>query len=132
LNQRFVILKNSVIQIDCPCTNCEGLKKIAVKKGSILTITPEKKFVDNLGWYFLIDFNKEFQVYINIYDFEQYYYQQIFCSLLDFDLKYNHLEYKVNQALDERDIVAFNQMSMELRNLNELKSIILEELNVHY
>lgn len=131
MKHRFVILKSSVIEVECPCTNCEGLKKIKVKKGTILTITPEKKFVDGLGWYFLIDFNKEFQVYINIHDFEQYYFQQIFCSFLDFDLKYNYIEYKVNQALDERNIVAFNHLSNEIKNLNEMRDKITRRIEIH-
>lgn len=127
----FVILKNSVLEVECPCTKCEGLKKIQVKKGAILTITPDKKYVDGIGWYFLIDFNKEFQVYINIHDFEHYYFQQIFCSFLEFDLKYNYIEYKVNEALDDRDKVAFIHFSNELKNLTQLREYITTRISIH-
>lgn len=127
----FVLLKTSVIEVECPCTNCEGLKKIEVKKGTILTITPDKKYVDGLGWYFLIDFNGKFQVYINIHDFEQYYFQQMFCSFIDFDLKFNYLNYKVNQALDERNKEAFYHLSDELIHLTELKDKIMRSMGIH-
>ncbi|KAA0547075.1 hypothetical protein FZW96_13925 [Bacillus sp. BGMRC 2118] len=129
MNHSFVILKTSEIHIDCHCTNCnDGLEKIAMKKGSVLTITPEKKYVDGRGWYFLIDFNKKFQLFINTNDFLRYYQQEIFCSLLDFDLKYNYLNYKVNVALDERDVKAFNEFTSELIMMNDLKEKMEEEL----
>jgi hypothetical protein len=131
MNHRFVVLKNSVIQIDCPCRKCEGSKKIAVRKGSILTITPEKKFIDQIGWHFLFEINNDYKVYISIYDFLDKYNEEMFCSFLDFDLKYNYLEFKVNKALDEKNAFAFAQFATELNEMKELKGIILDELSVH-
>lgn len=128
MNHRFVVLKNYVFPIDCSCLNCTSAQKIELQKGSILTITPEKKYVENLGWYFLIDINSEYQVYINIYDFEKFYNDQKFCSLLDFDLKYNYFEYKVNEALDQKDSYLFNHYANELKEMNQLKLSILQEL----
>lgn len=120
------------MEVVCPCTHCEGMKKIEVRKGTILTITPDKKYVEGLGWYFLIDFNGEFQVYINIHDFEHYYFQEIFCSLVDFDLRYNYIQYKINQSLDERNIEAFDHLSNELTQLNNLKDKIVQRIQCHY
>lgn len=131
MNHRFVVLKTCVFLVDCPCLDCEGSKSIEVRKGSIITITPEKKYVDNIGWYFLIDINKEFQAYINIHVFEENYKLKKFCSLLDFDLKYNYLGYKVNQALDDKNELAINQFSDELNEFIELKQSILDELRVY-
>lgn len=125
MNHRFVVLKTCVFLVDCPCSNCGGSKSIEVRKGSIITITPEKKYVDNIGWYFLIDINKEFQVYINIHIFEENYNLKKYCSLLDFDLKLNYLEYKVNQALDDKNEIAFNQFSKALNDMMELKQSII-------
>ncbi|MBM6617837.1 hypothetical protein [Bacillus suaedaesalsae] len=131
MNHTFVILKTSEIHIDCHhCTNCPDLEKIAVKKGSVLTLAQEKKFVEGRGWYFLIDFSNEHQLYINTEDFIHYYEQELFCSLLDFELKYNYLKYKVNEALDERNAVTFNTLSNELKYMNDLRKKIEEELKV--
>jgi uncharacterized protein YpiB (UPF0302 family) len=48
--------------------------------------------------------------------------------LLDFDLKINYVEYKVNQALDQKDSTAFSQYARELEEMNQLKNNILEVL----
>lgn len=132
MKHRFVLLKTSVIEVECPCTKCEGLKKIEVKKGTILTITPERKFVDSLGWYVLIDVDEKFQVYINIHDFEKYYFENIFCSFIDLDLKLNYLEYKLDESLDERNEEAFHILSNELSDLNELKEKVIRSMSIQY
>jgi hypothetical protein len=129
MKHRFVLLKTSVIEVECPCTNCEGLKKIEVKKGTILTITPDRKFVDSLGWYVLIDFDEKFQVYINIHDFEKYYFENIFCSFIDLDLKLNYLEYKLDESLDEKNEEAFHIVSNELSDLNELREKVIRSMS---
>ncbi|MGN7296622.1 hypothetical protein [Ferdinandcohnia sp. SAFN-114] len=132
MKHRFVLLRTSVIEVECPCTKCEGMKKIEVKKGTILTITPDRKYVDNLGWYVLIDFDDKFQVYINIHDFEKYYFENMFCSFIDLDLKLNYLEYKLNESLDERNEEAFHLLSNELMDLNELREKIIRSMSIHY
>ncbi|MFS0861982.1 hypothetical protein [Fredinandcohnia sp. 179-A 10B2 NHS] len=131
MKHSFVMLRTGVMEVVCPCTHCEGMKKIEVRKGTIITITPDKKYVDGLGWYFLIDFNWEYQVYINIHDFEHYYFQEIFCSLVDFDLKYIYIQFRLNQALDERNKEAFNYFSDELIQLNKLKETIVKRMQYH-
>ncbi|MEK5440935.1 hypothetical protein [Fredinandcohnia sp. FSL W7-1320] len=132
MKHRFVLLRTSVIEVECPCTKCEGLKKIEVKKGTVLTITPDRKYVDNLGWYVLIDFDDKFQVYINIHDFEKYYFENMFCSFIDLDLKLNYLEYKLNESLDERNEEAFHILSSELMDMNELREKIIRSMSIHY
>jgi len=132
MKHRFVLLRTSVIEVECPCTKCEGMKKIEVKKGTILTITPDRKYVDNLGWYVLIDFDDKFQVYINIHDFEKYYFENMFCSFIDLDLKLNYLEYKLNESLDERNEEAFHILSSELMDMNELREKIIRSMSIHY
>lgn len=130
MNHRFIVLQNYFFTIDCHCQFCEEAKNIEMKRGMIITITPEKKYVDNLGWYFLLDIDKQFQLYINIDDFTEGYFEQKYCSLLDFDLKLNYLEYKVNLALDEKNAEGFIHYSCELKKLTELRERVEEELGV--
>jgi hypothetical protein len=129
MNHRFVVLKHFVFELDCTCSNC--MQKIEMKKGNILTITPEKKYADGMGWYFLIDINNEHQIYISIYDFEGFYLDGKICSFLDFELRMNYIEYKVNQALDLKDCTQFEHYANKKNEMKKLKEKMTEELNVH-
>jgi hypothetical protein len=125
VNHRFVVLKDYLYQPNCYCLNGQ-LQEMVIKRGYTLTITPEKKYIENIGWYFLIDIHSKYQVYISIYDFEKFYKQELICSFFDLDLELNYLEYKVNQALDAKDQTAFNHYSSEFVQLKQLQASVLE------
>ncbi|MGE7921328.1 hypothetical protein ACQKM9_20670 [Viridibacillus sp. NPDC093762] len=54
-------------------------------------------------------------------DIEGLYNKGMICSILDLELKIFHLNFKVNEALDEHDKELFILFANELRNFQKIK-----------
>lgn len=90
--------------------------------GDVWTITNERKYVDCLGWHFLIEVNEEFQFFMHVEDIEELYSKGSICSILDLNLKINFLSFKINEALDAHDRESFLSFADELSNVKEIKN----------
>jgi len=95
---------------------------INFRQGDVWTITNNRKYVDGLGWYCLIDINNEFQFFIYVDDIQELHVKGSICSIWDLDLKINHLNFKINEALDTHDREVFLSLSNELHHIQQVKS----------
>lgn len=121
MNDRFIILELFQHEVSCCCPGQKHQHMIEFHQGDVWTITNERKYVDCLGWHFLVTVNSEFQFLIHVEDFEDLYKKSSICSFLDLDLKIIHLNFKVNEALDAKDKESFLLFANELTNLQKIK-----------
>ncbi|WP_235568291.1 hypothetical protein [Peribacillus frigoritolerans] len=59
---------------------------------------------------------------MHVEDIEELYSKGSICSILDLNLKINHLNFKVNEALDAHDRKSFLSFSDELSNVQKIKN----------
>lgn len=118
---RFVILESFQQQVSCCCPGQQHQHIIEFRQGDVWTITNERKYVDLLGWHLLVIVNSEFRFLMHVEDIESLYNKGSICSILDFELKILHLNFKVNETLDAHDKESFLLFANELTNLQEIK-----------
>ena len=95
---------------------------IEFHQSDVWTIKSEQKFDDLLGWHFLVAVNGEFQFLIQVDDMGRLCDEGRICHVLDLELKIMHLNFKVNEALDERDEESFILFANELTNIQNIKA----------
>ncbi|TQR12301.1 hypothetical protein [Psychrobacillus soli] len=121
MNDRFVILEFFQHEVSCCCPGQKHQHLIEFHQGDVWTITNERKYVDCLGWHFLVTVNGEFRFLMHVEDMEDLYNNGSICSVLDLELKTIHLNFKINEALDAHDKESFLLFANELTNLREIK-----------
>ncbi|WP_100403530.1 IDEAL domain-containing protein [Bacillus sp. FJAT-42315] len=114
---QFVFVRPYEHQVDCFCPDQSHCRTIEFRQKDCLTITSDKRHVDVLGWYFLVGRNNEDFFYINIEDLENLYMKGFLYSKEDLELRLNYLQYKINEALDQRNEEAFHSFSTQLQQL---------------
>lgn len=124
MDNHFVILELFQHEVSCCCPGQKHQHLLEFQQGDIWTITNERKYVDCLGWHVLIEVNNKIHFLMHVEDVEELYSQRVICSLLDLDLRINHLRFKVNEALDAHDRTAFLSFTDELSNVQRVKSKI--------
>lgn len=122
MDTHFIIMKPFCHEVGCCCPEQQHQHIINFRQGDIWTITNNRKYVDGLGWYCLIDINNEFQFFIYVDDIQELHAKGSICSIWDLDLKINYLNFKINKALDTHDREAFLSLSNELRHAQQVKS----------
>jgi hypothetical protein len=122
MKKHFIILEPFQHQVSCCCPGEKHHHVIEFRQYDVWTITDDWKYVDCLGWYSLIEVNNEFQFLMHVEDIEDLYTKGIICSILDLDLRINHLRFKINEALDAYDRELFLSFSFDLNNLQEMRS----------
>lgn len=122
MNKHFIALESFQHQVSCCCPGQKHQHIIDFDQGDVWIITNGRKYIDCLGWHSLIDFNNEFQFFMHVEDIEKLYSKGSICSILDLNLRINHLSFKVNEALDAHDRESFVFFADELKNLREIKS----------
>ncbi|KOP63686.1 IDEAL domain-containing protein [Priestia megaterium] len=122
MDTHFIIMKPFCHEVGCCCPEQQHQHMINFRQGDIWTITNNRKYVDGLGWYCLIDINNEFQFFIYVDDIQELHAKGSICSIWDLDLKINYLNFKINKALDTYDREAFLSLSNELRHTQQVKS----------
>jgi hypothetical protein len=122
MDKQFVIMKPFCHEVGCCCPEQQHQHMINFRQGDIWTITNNRKYVDGLGWYCLIDINNEFQFFIYVDDIQELHVKGSICSIWDLDLKINHLNFKINEALDTHDREVFLSLSNELHHVQQVKS----------
>ncbi|AOH54407.1 hypothetical protein ABE28_008580 [Peribacillus muralis] len=122
MDKNHVILELFQHQVTCCCPGEKHQHMIEFFPGDVWTITDERKYVDCLGWHFLIVVNEEYQFFMQVGEIEELYSEGTICSILDLDLRINHLGYKINEALDAHDRESFLSFADELSNIQEIKN----------
>lgn len=122
--QHFVVRRGFDHQIECMYTDGPPIENVQLRKGDILTVTYERKFVDTLGWYSLIGINGHYQFYMSMKELKGIYQQGKICSALDLELQLIHHNFKLNEALDTNNREAFLEFSEQRREVQELLDAI--------
>lgn len=122
MDTHFIIMKPFCHEVGCCCPEQQHQHMINFRQGDIWTITNNRKYVDGLGWYCLIDINNEFQFFIYVDDIQELHAKGSIYSIWDLDLKINYLNFKINKALDTHDREAFLSLSNELHHAQQVKS----------
>ncbi|MFE8702955.1 hypothetical protein ACFYKX_20310 [Cytobacillus sp. FJAT-54145] len=121
-HQNFIILKNFHYQVECYCPCSEHAQFLEFEKGDTLTITSEKKYLDGMGWFFLVEWNHNHRYFMSIKEIEAIYNDLKMCSFMDLELRTNYFNFKVNQSLDKGDreqFLFFSEQLSELKNLRK-------------
>lgn len=115
--------------IDCFCPSQDHYEVFHFKRGDLVEVTEESKYMMEMGWYFLLRINNQDSYYISIHDIESYYEDKKLSSILDLELEINHLEYKVDQALILNEEEQFHISVTKLIPLKELFSEVIKRVN---
>jgi uncharacterized protein YpiB (UPF0302 family) len=122
MDKHFIILEPFHHQVTCCCPGEKHRHMIEFCEGDIWTMTNERKYVDCLGWHYLVENNNDFELYVHVEDIKELYEKGLICSTWDIDLKENHLLFKINESLDGNNREIFLSLANELRQLREIKS----------
>ncbi|MEI5908931.1 hypothetical protein WAK64_17930 [Bacillus spongiae] len=117
---RYVLLLPYLHKIDCFRSMDPIPLTLQLKMGDEVRICDERKFVENAGWYVLIEINEVHSYFINIEDLESMYLQGFMCSFDDLELKINYVQYKINESLEKNDKVDFFTYSDQLKKLQQI------------
>jgi len=120
MNENFIILEMFQHEVSCCCPGQEHKHMIEFHQSDVWTIIDKQKYKDSIGWHFWMTVNKEFQFLIQVDDIEELCNEGRICSLLNLELKMMHLNFKVNEALDEHNEEAFTLFANELRNVQKI------------
>lgn len=128
---QFVVLKSFSHQMDCYCPCCYNTDEFQFLRGDVIEIQHEKKFLSELGWYFLIEVNQQYRFYMALDDLEQYYIENSICSLLDLELQANFLRHQVDQALNQKEKERFITNAQKLKEVERLKKKVKKRMKVN-
>ncbi|MEK3954483.1 hypothetical protein [Psychrobacillus sp. FSL K6-1464] len=120
MNENFIILEMFQHEVSCCCPGQKHKHIIEFHPSDVWTIIDEQKYDDSLGWHFLVTVNGEFQFLIQVDDMEELSKEGRICSLMDLELKMMHLNFKVNESLDQHDEEAFTLFANELSNVQKI------------
>lgn len=117
----YFAVKTFEHQIDCFCPDGNHAEYLTINKGDIIEVMNERKFTMANGWYFLVMINERCIFFMALEDLEEYFMKEQLLSMFDIDLKINHLQFKINQALDTGDEASFMNFTKKLKESNHLK-----------
>ncbi|MGJ7922623.1 hypothetical protein [Neobacillus sp. LXY-4] len=126
MNGHFIVAKSFEHEIACSCPGGEHAELLTISKGDTFVVTHNRKHSISNGWYYLVRINDDCSFYMSLRDIEQYVFNEQLISLLDIDLKLNHLHYKINESLDTGDETSFLNFTKKLKEYTAYK-IKLEE-----
>lgn len=115
-------------RIDCFQTGQDERCFFPFKRGDVIEISMERKYVADMGWYFKVIINYQHSYFMAISDIERYYKQEKVCSLLDLELEMNFWKYQVDHALANREEKLFADVVNKLKKVKELYEGIFEKL----
>ncbi|KGP71415.1 hypothetical protein [Pontibacillus yanchengensis] len=116
----FIVTAPFKHEVECFCSDVKHTNTITFRKGDHLYLTEEKRYVDDIGWYFKVLINDMYSAYFIITDLEKLYQMEYLHSLFDIELEINYYQYKVNQALDEKDEETFTDYVTKLEKRQKL------------
>ncbi|KGX84965.1 hypothetical protein [Pontibacillus litoralis] len=106
-------------EVDCFCTEIRHTNTIIFRKGDRITLTEECQFVEEIGWYTKILLNEMYTAYVVLEEIESLNKMGYLRSFIDIELEINYYEYKVNEALDNKDAHTFHCYVERLERLKE-------------
>jgi len=121
MQSSFIVKRSFQHEAGCFCTGEQHTDIIQLQKGDRFVITQERKYVEHLGWYFQIIVNDDYHIYFLLTDLNKLYEHELICSELDLELAINYYEFKVDQALEQKERGAFDDY---VQQLEEAKHIL--------
>ncbi|QCS54035.1 hypothetical protein [Priestia flexa] len=121
MDKHLVVIKAFSHEVSWCCPGESHQHVITFHQGDVWTLTDERKYIDSLGWHSLMDVNREFQCFISTEELQDLYLSGVICSILDVDLQMNHLNFKINEALDTQNRELFHSMVSKRFNLQKIR-----------
>ncbi|SDZ82206.1 hypothetical protein SAMN05421743_101321 [Thalassobacillus cyri] len=97
--------------------NCSCHQTVRFTKGDQINFISPPFFVDHLGWYIRIQKNDGEPLSVSTDFIETLFTKQAVCTELDLMLAINYQQFKINQALDERNEERFLVHSKAIEDL---------------
>lgn len=129
MHHYFIVTHSFDHIVDCFCPGDDHSGVLEMRKEDIIEVTNERQFMFDNDWYILVIINNNWQLYMALEDLEKYFTEGYFVSLMDIELKINHLNFQIDQSLGKGDEVAFLQSTTTLKESSELKLILERYLN---
>ncbi|UOQ42886.1 hypothetical protein MUN89_13035 [Halobacillus salinarum] len=108
MDSTFIATQEFNHPVDCFCASQKHANTIYFQIGDQIFISEGTKFVESLGWYVRVVVNQSYQFFIHADDLEALLETEKIKSAFDVSLETNFYEYKINQALDEKDENGFH------------------------
>ncbi|WP_226671208.1 hypothetical protein [Metabacillus litoralis] len=121
MHHYFIVEKTFEHMIECFCPDGAHEDSIEIKKADIIEVTNDRQYMSDNGWYIKVFLNNYWHFHIALEDLEKYFTQGMIVSLVDLELKINHLNYLIDQSLSKGDKFSFLQSTKRLKESKYLK-----------
>lgn len=101
-------------------SNCSCHQTVRFTKGDQLNFVSTPFFVDHIGWFIRVQKNDGEPFSVSTDFIETLFTKQAVCTELDLMLAINYQQFKINQALDERNEELFLVHSKAIEDLKGL------------
>ncbi len=129
MHHYFIVNKQFQHFVECFCPDGEHEDWLTINRGEFLEVTNERTYVLDQGWYNMVILNSEKSFYMALDDIEKYFLKGYILSLMDLELRINHLTYKVDQSLSQGDEDSFLDATNGLKKFEELKTKLEAHVN---
>ncbi|MDL4843254.1 hypothetical protein [Aquibacillus rhizosphaerae] len=126
--KHFITVQSFFHQIDCFCPDGDHSEVIKINKGDVIKIINERKYINGVGWYFLIEHNSQNSFFAALSDLDYYHSQGLLLSIIDIELTLNYLNFQVDHALDNDDELEFIDVSNKIIESDKLKKKLVASL----
>lgn len=117
----LIVTKSFEHIVECFCPDGDHSDVLEVKKEDFIEVTNDKKFLFDTGWYILVILNRHWHFYMALDDLDKYFTKGYLASLVDIELKINHLKFQIDQSLGKGDEPSFLHSTKCLKESSELK-----------
>lgn len=121
MHHYFVVTRSFDHIVDCFCPDGNHSDVLEMKKEDIIEVTNERQYMFDADWFILVIINNNWQLYMALEDLERYFTQGYVVSLMDIELKINHLKFQIDQSLGQGDESTFLQSTQCLKESSALK-----------
>lgn len=129
MHHYFIAVETFEHIIECFCPDLAHEDFLEIKKEDIIEVTNDRQYMFDNGWYIKVVLNNDWHFHMALEDLEKYFTQGMILSLVDIELKINHLNYVIDQSLGKGDEAAFLQSTKSLKESKQLKLNLESYLN---
>ncbi|MCE7793815.1 hypothetical protein K8O68_15490 [Salipaludibacillus sp. CUR1] len=108
--------------VNCLCRKGAPSATLQINAGDVIEVTNECKLFKDAGWFFMAAVNGKKCGFIAHEELVNYLNDKKLVTMLDIELHINHLKYKLDLALDQRNKDCFNVYTKKLTDYLILKS----------
>ncbi|ARI76641.1 hypothetical protein [Halobacillus mangrovi] len=117
MHETIVVLKNFQFEKPTPCL-CEP-QTYKINKKDRLYILGDAHFNEIHGWHIPLQRNQDVRFHMFLDDLEELYKQKVVCPEMDLELAANYHQFKVDQALDDKNYGLFIKHTNLLQEWSE-------------